>query len=833
APAAQDGQTCTWYNSPSKNVVYDFSTSVIANTTLYGVLYTQGLVVKGNTVTEYNGTESQVFIPQTNNGVYVTTIAPNVFADNNNVSSVYVPSTVQVIGDYAFYNCEYLETINVESTIKSIGKFAFAGCKRLVSDLDLSGLTAVQQNTFASCKALTNVVFGDKLVTIGAYAFTDCKALAQVNIPNSVQAIGEYAFANTAITNLSIPNSLTTLGQGAVKGCNLQSIAVDQNSNFVVKGNTLYADQGKTLFLQFGTVETVVVEDSVEAISPWAFSSATVVNLDLSAVATAALQKSFLSGIEGLKTLKVSGFSQDNEYLAYWFGASSAIENTTASFYVPTTLTSVQFATAQTKVPAYAFYGCNSLQTVEGFEQVEEIGSYAYAHTGVTNIHLSTALTKLAGTSFAGANKLVVTLDEQNTSFAMYDGAIYTKDLTKLLLVPSSKTEIDFAPEMTIIGEDAFAKTSIAEVVVPNTVEEICYGAFEDASLLQKLTVPFIGGGKADNLYMLYIFGAKVTFDPETYSAGITGDKYPMSLKEITLSNPVTTIPDVAFLYCKGLEKLNNDAEVTSIGHFAFYNTGFTKVEIADSVTTIGVMAYAKSEKISEVVIGSGVTQIMQQAFASLTMLQKVTFEEGENDLVIGDEAFLGNFDQGNNGYVGRSYLEEIKFSNNIVSIGSMAFAFAGAYGTDTEDYFKLDIRFDVKNSRLKTIGEMAFGFSAAEKVYLPASLEILGPMTFFNSPLLSTVHFGSAASQAINLVLIDDGAFAGCIGLKSVYLFRMVANENQVPVLGLKTNSSTKGFTVFFNCEVSVYVPRSCLEIYQSAWAGEKEITLKSIGGM
>lgn len=833
-PVAPQGQTCVWYNSASKNVVYNFESAIIGNTTLYGVLCTEGLVVKGNTVTEYNGTESQVFIPQTNGSVYVTTIAPGVFEGNNVVTTVHLPQTLQTISDYAFYNCQYLEDINLSSTVKTIGKFAFAGCKRLTANLDLTGLAVVQQNTFANCKAVTQVTFADNLVSIADFAFTDCKSLTEINLPSNVESIGEYAFSNTAITTLNLPAALTTLGQGAVKGCEIASITAQPEANFEVVGNTVYTKDGKTLLLQFGTVDTLVVPATVETINAWAFSSATVANLDVSAVAETALYKGSLGAIEGLQSLKVAKFSTDNEFLAYWFGASSAIENTTNSLYVPQTLTQVQFTTAQTVVPAYAFYGCNSLQSVVGFESATEIGAYAYAYTRINNIELNKQLTKLDGTAFAGANELVLTLDEQNENFAMYEGAVYTKDLSKLLLVPSSKTEITFAPQMTVIGEDAFANSLIKEIVVPNTVEEICFGAFEGVAALEKLTVPFIGGGKADNQYMLHVFGAQVQYDPNTLSAGITGDTYPMTLKQITLSNPVTVIPDVAFLYCKGLETLVNDAEVTSIGNYAFLNAGFVEVEIPDTVTTIGVMAYAQSTKIEKVVIGAGVTEIKQQAFALLESLQSVEFKEGENDLVIGDEAFLGRFEEGNRGYVGRSYLGEIKLSNNVVSIGAMAFGFAGTYGEDPQNFSKFELKFDVANSRLKTIGEMAFGYSAVKTLTLPASIETIGPVAFFNCQMLLTVRIGSAAHQASKLVLIDDGAFAGCIGLSYVYLYKVVTDVSQVPVLGLKVNEETKNINVFYNTlDTTVYVPKSSIAFYKQAWASEEYIKLKELGGM
>jgi hypothetical protein len=163
-----------------------------------------------------------------------------------------------------------------------------------------------------------------------------------------------------------------------------------------------------------------------------------------------------------------------------------------------------------------------------------------------------------------------------------------------------------------------------------------------------------------------------------------------------------------------------------------------------------------------------------------------------------------------------------------------MAFGFAGTYGEDPQNFSKFELKFDVANSRLKTIGEMAFGYSAVKTLTLPASIETIGPVAFFNCQMLLTVRIGSAAHQASKLVLIDDGAFAGCIGLSYVYLYKVVTDVSQVPVLGLKVNEETKNINVFYNTlDTTVYVPKSSIAFYKQAWASEEYITLKELGGM
>ncbi len=79
----------------------------------------------GITITGYVGKDSTLEIPDIIDGNIVTAIGDKAFAESN-VKSVTVPDTVKTIGSRAFFACEHLHIVNMKEGLKSIGDHAFA-----------------------------------------------------------------------------------------------------------------------------------------------------------------------------------------------------------------------------------------------------------------------------------------------------------------------------------------------------------------------------------------------------------------------------------------------------------------------------------------------------------------------------------------------------------------------------------------------------------------------------------------------------------------------------------------------------------------------------------
>lgn len=94
--------------------------------------------------------------------------------NNQEISTLEIPSSVTKIGDYAFHRCSGLTTLNLPSNVTSIGYRAFANCSNLA-----------------------NVTLSSNITSIGSSAFQDCSSLKNLTISKEVTSIKDIALNNS------------------------------------------------------------------------------------------------------------------------------------------------------------------------------------------------------------------------------------------------------------------------------------------------------------------------------------------------------------------------------------------------------------------------------------------------------------------------------------------------------------------------------------------------------------------------------------------------------------------------------------------------------------
>lgn len=130
----------------------------------------------GITITAYNGTERDVVIPETINGLPVTIIGIRAFY-RKDIASVRIPETVVTVEPLAFAE-NRLQSVNISGCV-SIGYEAFAGN-------ELSVLT-----------------LSDRLSSIGPRAFINNK-LSAIALPGRITNIGKDAFAGNPLASITV-----------------------------------------------------------------------------------------------------------------------------------------------------------------------------------------------------------------------------------------------------------------------------------------------------------------------------------------------------------------------------------------------------------------------------------------------------------------------------------------------------------------------------------------------------------------------------------------------------------------------------------------------------
>ena len=172
----------------------------------------------------------------------ITSIGNASFVGCTLLENINIPNSVTSIGDTAFYGCKGLTSVTIPNSVTSIGNHAFYGCSGLtavhISDLSAwckiksydaySNPTSYAHHLYLNGEEIINLVIPDDVTSIGDYAFYGCSSLESVNIPNSVTSIGNVAFREcSGLTSVTIPNSVTSIGNLVFENCSgLKDISI-------------------------------------------------------------------------------------------------------------------------------------------------------------------------------------------------------------------------------------------------------------------------------------------------------------------------------------------------------------------------------------------------------------------------------------------------------------------------------------------------------------------------------------------------------------------------------------------------------------------------------
>lgn len=147
----------------------------------------------------------------------VTAIGNYAFQNSAFKGTLHIGESVHTIGEYAFNGCKGTGNIIIPDNVTSLGAYAFYKCTGFKGDLNIgNGVTVVNKYTFSGCSGLKgSLKLGDGITSIGVYAFDGCSSLTgNVVLPEALTEIGDYAFCGcTGFTGyLKIGPNVTDIG---------------------------------------------------------------------------------------------------------------------------------------------------------------------------------------------------------------------------------------------------------------------------------------------------------------------------------------------------------------------------------------------------------------------------------------------------------------------------------------------------------------------------------------------------------------------------------------------------------------------------------------------
>jgi uncharacterized repeat protein (TIGR02543 family) len=239
-----------------------------------------------------------------------------------------------------------------------------------------------------------------------------------------------------------------------------------------------------------------------------------------------------------------------------------------------------------------------------------------------------------------GGNTYTVTAIADGTSAktsVFHPGKTTNTTITSVTIPDSMTTIGDFAfyqctklasvtmgNNVTVIGKDAFVKTALTSLDLPDNATLGEY-AFYMCTGLTSLTIPqgvtlgqsvFCG---CSGLTSLTLENGRTDLGIDTFEA-CTG------LTSVTIPDSITAINNNIFNGCTGLVSITIPNNVTSIGNMAFKGcTGLTSLTLPNNLTAIGISAFRGCTGLTSMVIPNSVTSLEADVYSGCTSLSSVT----------------------------------------------------------------------------------------------------------------------------------------------------------------------------------------------------------------
>ena len=275
-----------------------------------------------------NGSTSDVYIPNTYNGLPVTSVGG--FASSN-ITTISLPNSIISIEENAFMNCRQLENITIPNSVVSIGANAFSGCIKFSYVSIPSSVKSIGSDAFLDCINISfveasdleswfNIQFenrGANPLVNADYFYCDYELIIDLVVPEGVTSLSAITAGNKCFESVTLPKSITSIEAYSFAGWSELKRVVFSGSITTI---------GDNAFADCTNLEEIIIPDSVMTIGDKAFRRC-----------------------KSLKRVKIG-----NSVTSLGFEAFASCES----------LEEIEIPNSVIKIGSYAFASCTSLKSV-------------------------------------------------------------------------------------------------------------------------------------------------------------------------------------------------------------------------------------------------------------------------------------------------------------------------------------------------------------------------------------------------------------------------------------------------------------------------------------
>ena len=571
-------------------------------------------------------------------------------------------------------------------------------------------------------------VIGDKTVTtIDQWAFSN-KGVESLYIPDGVKTISYGAFYNNNLTTLNVPSSVEAIGGLAFMRNKIAKLSLPVSLKSI--GGEGFRNNELT--------------DSIEVLVP----GPTTIGIYAFRDNKIPVSESFVYKRNSNKTI-------DYTTLLGFAGDISAFSNNT--FTIPAQRKGVSLL----KIADQAFNGYSALKNWNVIipDSVTSIGQWAFSNTGISSVTLPKNIKTIGYGSFYNNNLTFVSVADG--AEAIGGLAFKANKISKLRLPTSLKT----------IGSEAFRNNELTDSIedlVPGPNTTIGQYAFSDNKIPASKSFVYLRNADGSMNYTTIKGYMGKMSDFENNTLIIPGENKGVKLLKIAdqafngysilknwkvvIPDSVTSIGQWAFSNT-GISSVTLPKNIKTIGYGSFYNNNLTSINVANGAETIGGLAF-KANKISKLRLPTSLKTIGSEAFRNNELTDSI------EDLVPGPNTTIGQYAFSDNkipvkdafiykrnadgtmdyttliGYMGslndfsnkKFVIPEKKKGVSLLKIADQAF----------NGYSILKNWNVVIPDTVTSIGQWAFGSTGISSVTLPKNIKTIGYGSFYNNNLTS-----------------------------------------------------------------------------------------------
>ena len=606
--------------------------------------------------------------------------------------------------------------------------------------------TKIEDSVFEDCKGLESFVISNKITTIGSAAFYGCSSLKSIVIPDSVTEIGSYAFYGSGLESVVIGKGIETLGDCVFSSCNsLAKITVPGNVKTV----------GNMAFYLCNNLEEIVLEEGVEYINESSFSGCQNLKTVTIPKTVQKIEINAFNNCMGITGITYGGTKAEWKAFiadAQKFGRYNECLTNVSIKCSDGTITNIPDIIKNLPEGTYTVTVTGEITEEDLKNIVKAILSNENANV-ILDMTSATGLTRIPDNMSQGADNLVgIMLPQGVTSIG--ENAFSRSGLSEIVM-PDSLAEI---------GDYAFYEcTGLTSVIIPDGVTTIGKEAFMNCSSLKTMTIPAsvatIGDNAVSSNGTGTIQGFEVTYKGtiaqwKTLREEFTSD----SKSNYTLSKAIVRCTDGVFCTADNapsvISALAEGAHTVAVTDDTIMEPDYTatgeairsnstaKIILDMSATSFpsGIaQTFQNCTNLAGIVLSDSRESIGKSEFAGCTGLTSISIPE--NVTQINDSAFTGCTE-----------LVSVSIPSSVTDIGENAF----------EDCAKLtSVSIPEKVTSIQT--QIFKGCTALESVSIPEGIKNIWDEAFANCTSLKEITIPSQPE------LLKESAFDGCTSLQTV----------------------------------------------------------------